>query len=85
MLLTVIVVVMIGFHGESTTNNIEKSRQLGFERGSIDCLTLVVDDDRAFDLPSYCHRAEVIIYYPPDVCRAFLPDEGSCGRAWVDE
>ena len=51
----------------------------GFKRGAVDCLILVVDDDRDFGLPDYCHHDNLVIYYPSGICDQFFADDRRCG------
>jgi hypothetical protein len=84
----IVIVLLVGaitvIYAESTRNFLETGRSLGFERGAVDCLTIVVDNDRDFALPQYCQRAEVVVYYPPEVCDTYLPDLPVCGEGWEE-
>lgn len=44
------------------------NRQIGYQRGSIDCLGLVVDDDRTWPL-----------WYPVEVCPLLVERPPDCG------
>lgn len=55
------------------------NREIGWQRGSVDCLELIVDDDRTFAMPPYCVRDEVVPWYPPDVC-PILGSPAGCGE-----
>lgn len=59
-----------------------EGQQIGFQRGAVDCLTTVIDNDRNFDIPDYCRRTEVILWYPPEVCLLFFNNEQACGKKW---
>ena len=71
-------------YSETTRNFLDDGRQLGFQRGAVECMQVVVDNDRTFDLPSYCRLEDVVFYYPPEVCDEFFSGHSSCGRLWVD-
>lgn len=71
-------------YSESTRNYLETSREIDFQRGAVDCLTIIVDNDRYFALPTYCSRSEVRAHFPPEVCEQFFARENDCGRYWVD-
>lgn len=58
---------------------LSREHTLGFERGAAYCLTVVVDNDRDFELPEYCKGPDLVIYYPEDVCSRFFPDSHICG------
>lgn len=72
-------------YAETTRNFLEEGRRLGYERGAVECMQVVVDNDRTFDLPNYCRREDVVFYYPPEVCDEYFGgDSADCGRLWVD-
>lgn len=50
-------------HGE-----VLKNRANGFRTRALACLTLIVDDDRYFDLPPDCADPLTVAHYPIDVC-----------------
>lgn len=56
-------------------------REIGWQRGSIDCLVMLVDDDRGFAMPPYCLRAEVVPWYPVEVCPSLGSPAGCGSRA----
>lgn len=86
LILLVIVVGMTSFLGnEQTQDTLSESRTQGFERGAVVCLTVVVDDDRAFAPPTYCKRPEVTAYYPPEVCAEFFDQSAACSEKWEEE
>lgn len=35
---------------------------------ALNCMNLIVDNDRTFDIPSYCMDPEVLPYYPGQIC-----------------
>ncbi len=59
-------------------------RGLGYERNAIDCLEIVVDNDRNFSLPAICFHSQVIVHYPPEVCTAFFINSDDCGIRWEE-
>lgn len=69
---------------EAGNKALSDAQSVGFQRGAVDCLTVVVDNDRTFDIPDYCRRVEVIQWYPPQVCAAYFADAayGTCGGKW---
>ena len=71
-------------YAETTRNFLDDGRALGFQRGAVDCLQVVIDDDRTFGLPPYCARPEVRAYYPPEVCDEYFDGTSGCGTLWVD-
>lgn len=83
LVLAAIVFILGGFLVETRlyiSDTVEVNRQLDYERGSVDCLSVVVDNDRDFDLPPYCGQIGVIIYYPQEVCDSFFPNSSECGQ-----
>jgi hypothetical protein len=68
-------------YSETTRNFLDDGRQLGFQRGAVECMQVVVDNDRTFDLPSYCRLEEVVFYYhlrcATSSSRSILVVEGS--------
>lgn len=69
-------------YSESIQNFLTNGRELGYERGAVECLQVVVDDDRDFELSGYCGKQQVIIYYPPTVCDEYFPGREDCGNKW---
>lgn len=59
------------------------SRELGYERGTVDCLIAIAVDVRTFERSSYCAKPEVILYYPPEVCAEYFMHDATCGDEWV--
>jgi hypothetical protein len=41
-----------------------EGRELGFQRGAVDCLDVLTDDTRPYGLPGYCTDPHLIVYYP---------------------
>lgn len=82
----VVLVMVVGsitvVYSQATRDYLETNRVLGFERGSVECLSLIIDNDRRLQLPPYCHRSEVVVYYPPEVCDEFFHGSDLCGRDW---
>lgn len=56
-------------------------RENGFKNRSITCMSLVVDNDRDFALPTTCTDDEILKYYPPRIC-ADLGAPAGCGYAF---
>lgn len=82
ILALVIVVAASGLLSVSNRLYMHESRRLGYERGAVDCLSVIVYNDRDFFLPDYCQREELIIYYPPQVCKTFFEKRSGCSREW---
>jgi hypothetical protein len=53
---------------------------LGYQRGAVDCLSLMVDNDREFKMPDYCLNPNVVVYYPAPVCDQYFDGDARCGR-----
>lgn len=85
----VVIILLVGgitvVYAEETRHSHSDIRELGFQRGSVDCLSVVVDNDRTFGLPAYCRLDDIVIYYPPEICDSFFPDAESCGDEWEEE
>lgn len=84
----ILIVVLVGittvYYAESNQNYQGTTRVLGFERGSVDCLSVVIDNDRDFDIPPYCRRSEIVVYYPSEVCEAFFAHSDICSKNWEE-
>lgn len=80
--LVMLVGALIISHEVETQHTADTSTNMAFERGSVDCLSVIVDSDRTFQLPLYCQRSEVVVYYPPEVCDEFFHGSDLCGRDW---
>lgn len=74
--------VVTAYYAERTIDFHVTDREGGFQRGAIDCLSVVIDNDRDFELPVYCTKPEVFAYFPPEICEVYLRDEDSCGEKW---
>lgn len=59
-----------------------EGRGLSYERTATECLDIVVDNDRNFDLPGTCRSQQVVVHYPPEVCLDFFPNTPECGVRW---
>lgn len=70
------------YYAERTIDFHQTDREAGDQRGAVDCLQVVIDDDRNFGLPSYCARPEIILYFPPEVCEVYFEGAASCGDRW---
>lgn len=82
ILLVLLVGTAIVTYERSNQRDIATEINLGFQRGAVDCLSVIVDSKRDFQLPPYCRRPEVIVYYPPEVCDEFLRRSDECSREW---
>lgn len=85
----VLIVFVVGgvsiAYAEGTKTYLREEHDLAFQRGSVDCLQVVIDDDRNFGLPGYCGRHEVLIHFPPEVCDTYFPEEVDCGSRWGNQ
>lgn len=77
-----LLVVLIGAIVIESRIYTQGSRELDYGRGAIDCLSVLVDEDRSFGTPPYCRLNEVVVYYPPAVCEEFFPQVAFCGYKW---
>lgn len=85
MFITLLVgaISVFSWRASETGNQLVKAGQtIGFQRGAVDCLTTVIDNDRTFEIPDYCRRGEVIQWYPPEVCIKFFSTNSVCGVKW---
>ncbi len=82
IVLTLLVGLVVVVYSEAIRDAIDQEQELGFQRGSVDCLSVVVDNDRNFDLPPYCRRVEVLVFYPIEVCNTFFPRNADCSSNW---
>lgn len=84
----VVLVLLVGgiviVSSVKTKSFLNASRDFGHQRGAVECLQVVVDNDRDFGLPEYCSNPEVVVHYPPSVCHQFFPDIEACGTEWPD-
>lgn len=74
-----ILVFALGGIMVETRMYLSEGRSLSFQRGAVDCLTVILDDDRDFDLPNYCRDPSLVVYYPVSSCDKYFPDIPSCG------
>lgn len=61
-----------------------EERSLAYERAAADCLELIVDDDRDFEMPSLCEDSQVVIHYPPTICSGYFATASRCGDEWEE-
>lgn len=85
ILLVVVVAITTVTYAQSHRRDLASETVLGFQRGAVNCMLVIVDNDREFQLPDYCERPEVIIYYPPEVCDAHFNRVNTCGEQWEGE
>lgn len=74
-----ILVFLLGGLILETRFYLSEGRTLGYKRGAVDCLTVLVDGDRDFGLPSYCSDTRLVIYYPAPVCNLYYKELTMCG------
>lgn len=74
-----ILVLLLGGLVLETRLFLSEGRTLGFQRGAVDCMTVLVDGDRDFDLPDYCSDTRLVIYYPDSVCDSYYSELAMCG------
>lgn len=58
-----------------------QNREIGWERGAIDCLVSIIDNERTelgFTVSPYCLRPEVVRHYPLAACQV-VGDPPQCG------
>lgn len=63
---------------DSLIANAEVARQRGFATRAQNCMTIVLDNDRNFELTAACEAPEIASYYPPALCRAYFPGMVEC-------
>lgn len=80
IIVVTILVLALGALLAETRLFLTEGQTLGYQRGAVDCLILITDDDRRFELPDYCHNGNVVIYYPDIVCDEFFSEDERCGR-----
>ena len=85
----IILIVVVGVttvaYARSTQRDIEENIDLGWHRGTVNCLLVIVDNDRKFQLPDYCEQTEIIVHYPPEICTAYFQRSAECGEKWEGE
>ena len=69
-------------YAENTRNFLEVAQELDYESSAILCMSVVVDNDRNFDIPRYCDNPEVVVHFPPEVCEVYFTEEATCGDKW---
>jgi hypothetical protein len=58
------------------------NREIGWQRGAVDCIEILVDDESVgHDPPTYCRRPEVVVWYPSWVCPWVGDPVGCAARA----
>lgn len=67
--------------GEVKTFQVE-GRERTFKARAITCATVILDNDRTFPLSDDCTEADVVKYYPGQICSGLGLPEG-CGSLFV--
>lgn len=84
----VVLILLVGgltvIYAEAARTYMEADRKIDYERGSVICMTVVLDNDRTFGLPPFCRRQEVIEFFQPEVCKEFFADNRVCGDRWTE-
>lgn len=65
------------------SGEIEANRLSNRRTRSAVCLSIYLDADRTFAMPSFCLEPEVAQFYPPEVCIEIEHPEG-CGSRFGD-
>lgn len=78
-ILVLLLVATLGVVGSIwNRQEILNSRENGYKGRMVLCLSVLVDNDREFAMPTQCLSKKVLVYYPDEVCSDLdLPD--GCG------
>lgn len=79
-------VAMLGISGsvDKVGTDITSGRERGYRTRAVGCMSLIIDNDRTFDLTPDCTIPEVAAWYPPQVCQMLALDP-RCGVGLAKE